>query len=63
MTQDQLVARLRLESDQESQPIVARRYGFSQSYLNRVLKGQSPISPRLAESLGYRRVVRFEPLR
>jgi len=63
MTQDQLLARLRLEVDQESQPIVARRYGFSQSYLNRVLKERTPVSERMAEALGYRRVVRFEPLR
>ena len=63
MTQEQLVKRLRLEAEQESQPIVALRYGFSQSYLNRVLLGQSPISVRLAAALGYRRVVRFEPLR
>ena len=60
MTQEQLIERLRLEAEHESARRVADRYGVSHSFLSNVLHGIKPVSPRLAEAMGFRRVVRFE---
>jgi hypothetical protein len=38
---------------------VAKRYGFSAAFINDVEKGHAPITDRLAEAMGYRRVVEF----
>jgi hypothetical protein len=38
----------------------AAKYGFSQAYVSDVLHGRRGIADRMAEALGYRRVVTFE---
>ena len=60
MTEQQIVDRLRLEAEQESQAELARRYGFSPSFMAQVIDGRARVSARLAEAMGYRRVVKFE---
>lgn len=41
---------------------LAQELGVSRAYISQVRKGQKPISPRLAELLGFRRVVLWEKL-
>ena len=60
MTPEQLRERLEMEARHESRTAVADRYGFSLSYIGAVLDKRKAISRRLAEAMGYRRVVRFE---
>ena len=60
MTETDLIDRLKLEAEQESRSAVARRYRFSLTYIANVLDGRTPPSARLAEAMGFKRVVRFE---
>lgn len=41
---------------------LARELGVSRAYISMVQTGKAPISPRLAELLGFRRVVIWEKL-
>ena len=61
MTQDQLRDRLAREAEDESMTALAQRYQFSQSFLSRVISGEKDISERLANAMGYTRMVIFEP--
>ena len=60
--EEELVDRLATEVDETSKMAVARQYGFSASYIDRVLKEQAPVSWRLARAMGSRREVWFAPL-
>jgi hypothetical protein len=40
--------------------VVAKQYGFSPAFISDVEKGHTPVTDRLAEAMGYRRVVEFE---
>jgi len=62
MTQDQLRERLRREAAKTSVAAVARHYGIDYSYMFRSVRGDLPISQRLARAMGYERVVRFRKL-
>lgn len=39
-----------------------RKYGFSASFISQVLAGNTPPSDRLCQAVGYRKVVRYEPV-
>lgn len=39
---------------------IARQYGFSPPFISDVEKGYTQITDKLAEAMGYRRVVEFE---
>ena len=62
VTEEDLVARIRLESQQEGPASVARRYGVSPQLVTNVLSGARAVTPQLAEGMGYRKVTRFEPM-
>jgi plasmid maintenance system antidote protein VapI len=38
----------------------ARRLGITPQYLHNVVNGKRPLSDRVAQAMGYRRVVEFE---
>lgn len=63
MTEEDLVVELagRIEKRGDHQR-VAYQLGISQPALSNVLTGGRGIGADLAERLGYRRVVRFEPI-
>jgi len=41
----------------------AKEHGFSQAYISDVLHGRRGVADRLAEAMGYRRIVKFEPIK
>ncbi len=41
----------------------AKRNGFSAAYVSDVMRGRREISDKMAEAIGFRRVVRFELVR
>ena len=43
-----------------SQNGFAKRHGVERSFLNRILKGERPVSPTIAKALGLRRVYSAE---
>ena len=63
MTSEQLIERLRFEADQETRSGIARRYGFSVSYIARVLDEEAPISEKLGERMGFTRTTVWVPLK
>lgn len=65
MTEEQFIAEFRKVFDwRGSERLTAKQWsedhGFSQSYISDVLRGKRGVSDRMAEALGYRRVVTFE---
>jgi len=62
MTQDRLLARLRREAAESSWSAVARKYAISISYISKVANGETPIGPKLALAMGYRKEVVFRKI-
>lgn len=62
VTEDSLRERLMGEAKATSYRRVATRYGLTAGYIHQVAQGKMPVSERLAERLGYRRKVVFEPI-
>jgi len=54
-----LCERIRAE---KSQAAFARKLGVTPAYVSYVMSGERPIGDKLLRALGYRRVVRFEPI-
>lgn len=46
-----------------SQVKAAKRLDISPAYLGDILKGNRPISESVAQKLGYKRVVSYEPIK
>jgi hypothetical protein len=53
LTHDQLVDLLRKETLKTSQRKWAKAHGYSIGFINNVINGITPLSPGLAEALGY----------
>lgn len=62
VTEEDLIARIRLESKQEGPTSVARRYGVDAPLIVNVLSGARGISPKLAAGMGYEKFSGFRPL-
>lgn len=61
-TEDDLLQILRSQVAVEGRPALARRLGLTPFRLAQILRGRWPIPDDVAAQLGFRRVVRFEPL-
>lgn len=66
MTEEEFIAQFRRLFDWKgTERLTAKQWsadhGFSQSYISDVLRGRRGVSDRMAEALGYRRVVSFYP--
>lgn len=59
LTREQIAARLQLEVAQDGRSPVARRYGVGDSYITAVIRGERPASARLAQAMGYERVMLY----
>ncbi len=56
-----LVGELKAKTDRKfGLTITAKELGFTAPFILDVVKGRRPVSSRLAEAMGYRRVVEFE---
>lgn len=64
LTEDDLLQMLRAAHDgrRGEQGRAAADLGISQGQLSNILRGGRAITAPVAEALGYRRVIRFEPI-
>ena len=62
VTEEDLRARIKLETEQEGPTAVARRYGVDAPLIVNVLSGARRISPKLAAGMGYEKIEGFRPL-
>lgn len=62
VTEEDLIARLRLMAEQESQQAVCARFHLDPGVLSNVFSGKRRLPQAVAEALGYRRVERYEPI-
>lgn len=62
-TERQLVAELKRRTDMRGGVTAfAQKFEFSAGFISDAAKGQTPITQNLAQALGYRRVIEFEPI-
>lgn len=63
-TEPDLLAELKAKTDRKfGLTLAAEEYGFTIQFIRDVVTKRRPISPRLAASMGYRRVIEFERVR
>jgi hypothetical protein len=64
LTEDDLKAQLRarLAADAGNKSAVAESVGIRAARLSSILRGVWPVSDDVAQAMGYRKVVRFEPI-
>lgn len=53
----------KIVAEEGSQVKAAKRLDISPAYLGDILKGNRPISESVAQKLGYKRVVSYEPIK
>ena len=59
-TEAEIVEMLRRECERDTQRLWAEANGFSQQFICDVLKGRRYVTEKLADALGFRRIVMFE---
>lgn len=57
-----MVAHIRSLVITDGKPAIACRLGITEVRLTGILRGRFKVEDRIAERLGYRRVIRFEPI-
>lgn len=57
-----MLARLQREVEKLGMREFARRHRMAVSQVSKAANGDIPIPPRIAEALGYRRVITYKPL-
>lgn len=62
MNDEKLLSLLKEKVKETSISCVALELGITRSFLSRVLNGHVPLTPRLREYMGYRRVCKLEKI-